>query len=820
MYYQAVHTRCKNGIKDFESLKTIDSDGYKVFDYSRDILSKGIVDTAVLSKVIAEETPHDRERIPDDAYIYLRPDEGGKILVSFFQNYQTSRSFHVHQALIGQFDDIYPAELFNNDALWKAKKLGEEYYLTAVPSGMPVIENIDNIVEAFPEDELKSFIESGRLGLFGQVVSYIIEQYSLADKDRKYVVIKAASERDIELWIAAIEMAFSPRMASGLSFATRMNKIQNSNRYMVNSAGVMQSRMDIQNPDLSLRCFAMIAGIVEADRDYNMIRPMANLPYVLLDDKARSFSAGKEVARPYFNLVTSYTDSHKYFCREFLQMVNINTPSKDIYELYNIYISMQEQVISADNYLKLLDRLFKYRLSFTNALNEIYKKAKIIANDSLEKDFFAAFGIIRYITKIAPIVGDTSPYDEFPGEISKKFINELFFSQDFAKTEKIWSLIKDSSFYDYVSLQINNALSSEEYILKYSGSSPEKEAFIYSIYNDTNNKDNELIKKILKICLTNCLKTANTAVAQNLVDISMRKSDKTSSEFWSAFIPDCDDKLLEFLFANTSLLKQLGVVNSADNVISFSEKLAELKKYNTVSTIFSIFVGSAAPSSVVERFINSLSRLSYHDMINIKSILLTADRKCSSLDSELKGIAASIQNVKPPKLCCSNSAHIMAYHVLSSRSAEIAKYIKPYRDQGFPSADNQKYITSLVSAILRNNYSESDFKLISEMIVSAPWNYYFSFISALLPIASKKPRQLEIAINAAERSTPEIRNVCYSSLINALGNSGMSEKALERLGDIFSNVSDKTYYVSALSTLIEQKEKKRKNIFGIFKKKN
>ena len=41
---------------------------------------------------------------------------------------------------------------------------------------------------------------------------------------------------------------------------------------------------------------------------------------------------------------------------------------------------------------------------------------------SLEKDFFAAFGIIRYITKIAPIVGDTSPYDEFSGEISKKFV--------------------------------------------------------------------------------------------------------------------------------------------------------------------------------------------------------------------------------------------------------------------------------------------------------------------------------------------------------------------------------------------------------------
>lgn len=48
-------------------------------------------------------------------------------------------------------------------------------------------------------------------------IAFIISQYSLPPEERKFLVIKDENSKLIEFWVAAIESAFSPRMAAGLS---------------------------------------------------------------------------------------------------------------------------------------------------------------------------------------------------------------------------------------------------------------------------------------------------------------------------------------------------------------------------------------------------------------------------------------------------------------------------------------------------------------------------------------------------------------------------------------------------------------------------
>ena len=84
-------------------------------------------------------------------------------------------------------------------------------------------------------------------------MAFLLSQYSLPTENRKYLVIQDEDAAKIELWIAAIQSAFSPRMASGLPFATRLDKFTNTNKYTVNLNGHYQAQMNLQDPNQRLR---------------------------------------------------------------------------------------------------------------------------------------------------------------------------------------------------------------------------------------------------------------------------------------------------------------------------------------------------------------------------------------------------------------------------------------------------------------------------------------------------------------------------------------------------------------------------------------
>ncbi len=121
--------------------------------------------------------------------------------------------------------------------------------------------NLSDTTGYIGNEDISAFVADGRCDLLKKAVAFIVSQYSLPPEKRKFLVIRDEDSRKIELWIAAIESAFSPRMASGLPFATRRDNFVNSNKYTVNLNGQYQTQINLQNPNQKLRYRAMIVGV-------------------------------------------------------------------------------------------------------------------------------------------------------------------------------------------------------------------------------------------------------------------------------------------------------------------------------------------------------------------------------------------------------------------------------------------------------------------------------------------------------------------------------------------------------------------------------
>lgn len=148
-------------------------------------------------------------------------------------------------------------------------------------------------------DDIAAFVAEGRREALIGAIAFIVTQYSLPPEERKFLVIRDENSKLIELWIAAIESAFSPRMAAGLSFATRLDKFANANKYTVNLSGQYQTQINLQSPNQKLRFRAMIVGVDERDRtNAAAAKALANSPYVVLDGKTKTLSVNVDTSNP------------------------------------------------------------------------------------------------------------------------------------------------------------------------------------------------------------------------------------------------------------------------------------------------------------------------------------------------------------------------------------------------------------------------------------------------------------------------------------------------------------------------------------------
>ena len=243
MYSELIYTRCGEGIDILRGRSPIKNSGFKVFSCSDMVTEEGVADLPLLYATAQSKETYTDPSFMDDAYLFVVPDLGEKFLLNFhpipFDKNATGDYSHrpgnfINQIFIGGFEDIYPYETFGNEAVWDAQKRGEAYYYENSPTSLALRDDLTDSVGKICLDDIKAFVADGRREVLMSAIAFVVSQYSLPPEERKFLAIRDENSRRIELWVAAIESAFSPRMASGLSFATRLDKFVNANKYTVN----------------------------------------------------------------------------------------------------------------------------------------------------------------------------------------------------------------------------------------------------------------------------------------------------------------------------------------------------------------------------------------------------------------------------------------------------------------------------------------------------------------------------------------------------------------------------------------------------------
>ncbi|MCL2498265.1 MAG: hypothetical protein FWF06_06620 [Symbiobacteriaceae bacterium] len=247
----------------------------------------------------------------------------------------------LNHAYIGNFTQQYLWELMHLPELWYAQQEDEGYYYREPPTPLPVLTSLpapSAATSAITLKEIAHFIAAGRQEGLAQAVAFLLEQYQLPPSQRRYLIISEVNSREMELWLAAIQMAFSPRMAAALSFATRLDRFTGSNRYTVNRSGSYMPQINLQDPEQTLRYRAMILGLDARDHiNLRELRPGSAAPYVVLDGKKGKAYFTQDISHPYFTLITTFSPTHLSFGRDFLQDTTLTQPNYQIFQLYEVY---------------------------------------------------------------------------------------------------------------------------------------------------------------------------------------------------------------------------------------------------------------------------------------------------------------------------------------------------------------------------------------------------------------------------------------------------------------------------------------------------
>jgi hypothetical protein len=455
---ELIYTRCKQGIDILKKGQQILVDGYKVYSCTPAIMDDGAFDLALLENAAKTKQSYTDPGFMEDAFLYYTPDVGNNFLIDFYPvpfdanaegDYSRRPGNFVNHLFAGDFSRFYPYELFHDKTVWTAKEKGEAYYYENIPApeGLASREiNNPNGQYDFKND-IGKFIQDGRQDALKKAVAFLIDQYNVEPEKRKYLVIKDENSRNVELWIAAIECAFSPKIAASISFATRMDKFANVNRYTVKN-NLFQMQINLQDPNQKQRFRAMIVGVDERDKTNTAAaRPLANSPFVLLDGKLKQAAFAADISNPYFDFITHFDDAHRVFCRQFLQSSHIVNPNIDMYDLYSIYSSLiQSSLPNTKTLMSILEKMSRYQLTVSVILKQLYVKVRDTVSEIMQEDLSSALRIISWLQETSKIVGADADAEKLSNMVCKKFADSLFQNGDSANKRNNWIIIKGTDF--------------------------------------------------------------------------------------------------------------------------------------------------------------------------------------------------------------------------------------------------------------------------------------------------------------------------------------------------------------------------------------
>ena len=755
MFSELIYTRCRQGIDILKGGRTIASDGFKVYSCSDNIINDDIVDLPFLFNVAQGKQTYTDPSFMDDAYLFISPDKGKSMMVNFhpipFDRTATGDYSHrpgnfINQVYVGDFHEFYPYELFGSSFAWDAKERGEAFYYNTPPTALPVKSNIDDVAGSVLQDDIAVFVSDGRKDAVAAAVAFLLTQYSLPTESRKYLVIQDEDAAKIELWIAAIQSAFSPRMASGLPFATRLDKFTNTNKYTVNLNGQYQAQMNLQDPNQRLRFRAMIVGVDERDRvNTAAVRQLANSPYAVLNGKDKTFIGEANTTHPYYKVITSHNEQHIRFCREFLQMLDLSEPHEDVMKLYEAYTVLDaiSERTAAGTIASSLSVLSRYDLKSNNYLKTLYETIKGGLQGYLQENLASSFAIMNWLRKTASVVGDTEATLSFNRIVNKAFAESVFSSPQSRETSEFWSSIRTSAFFDTVATTLTNTDILSYYDEKMSKFTCDSWVSFLSIYLVCAQKarkysENEL-GAIVGRGLYSCYRNKNTNNALQICDL-VEKNGRGTIKPLLLKVAESDDPSYTSFCMYLLLQAAPELVSSDIKAVQFCKELQAQGQGQVCAAVLQHRAKKLINAAEQEHFINTIVKERAFAELDLSSVFKVLDNNISLSNKGNAKVAALLQDCKPVKAICVNSAHICAAAVFEDkkRKTMIDKALREYTAQGFPSVEDGAFVSKLIDKILSSGLEGNELTYVIALFADS--NYYLSeLIGGIL--ATTTPKQ-------------------------------------------------------------------------------
>ena len=833
MFNELIYTRCREGISILRGGQPETKDGLKAYSCSPELLTGDVVDIPFLDTVSQERQPAREPMFMDDAYLYFTPDKGENFLINCHPlpydakaegNYVKRPNAFINHALIGDFSGFYPFELFGDNNVWYAKLKGEAYYYATPPTPLAK-RNIVDPPSQYTFDDIAGFIADGRKEALAKAVSFVIDQYSQEPERRKYLVIKDVSSTNIEMWIAAIQAAFSPRIAAGISFATRMENFLNINKYRVNQAGEYQLRMNLQDPSQKTRIRAMIIGVDEREgASFRAAPPQANAPYVVLDGKVKQAMFEANITSPYFQLIARFDGNHQRFCREFLQTFDVKNPDSNIFTIYNIFSAFDRQSLpDARSMAGILAKLGAYKAFNTAKFHDMYKKVFGSLSNYLQEDIVASFEIVKWLESSARVIEDATAKQRLTDVVCRSFIDLLFPQANAAGAEAFWGQIRRSEFARDVAhavCDINTIMQHKADIHYFK---PQSAVSLLKIFIDASGilgrVDSRSLESVTALCLgvsyhnkdmqsvgtmiSLLSKTQGINVQEMIFNIAKYSNDVNFTEFLVGYMIDSDKSIVASDSAMVAFCNTL-VANSMEHLTP----VIVAKRLDAINDV-----------GGYEQFINTIRGLSFITEDEIAALFESIDKRVVNIGNR-QSLAAVIQKHRPEGARCINSAHILALDVLTGKInvKSLSHSFHMYYEQGVPAWDDLEYVNAFVNALVRAKLGAEEAKYFLGIVEDAPACYYHAYAQVICENAAKLQEKWNMLIASASESS---RNEIFDALVDILLETKPTLKSLSALESLiigahiryFRQISDTVWDIAEK----RKAESKSGGLFGFFR---
>jgi len=445
-------------------LKTGDriaSNGFKVYACDPSIFQERKQDLSLIDYAVSAKQSFTPPDFMEDAYLYFELTSGESIIVNFhpFANENDGESNDVYgkyisQAYVGDFSKIYPSSFFgepkeqkDGSAIWNGKRKGLSHYYTTPPIALER-KSLNISAHKYSFGEIKKFISKKSAETLIKIVSFLISEYEKEpSKGTKFLVIRDTSSENIEKWIAAIGYAFSPRIASSVTFATRMKNFESTNLYAVDKSGEIQARINLRDPNQQIRYRAMIVGVDERDiESSSSIKSSGKSSYILLDKGRLHLETDLDTTAPYYKSLTRFDEAHHKFCTDFLQEFDVAMPCTSILDLYDVYVKFNQlHSLSANELLVLLEKL-----RGLTPKEEIYRGFYFDIKNECPRfiidDIDSAFDVLNWLHTKANIVNDLSITGDFFSFIREYLISRLSDAPNEQRTISDFQRVVNSEF--------------------------------------------------------------------------------------------------------------------------------------------------------------------------------------------------------------------------------------------------------------------------------------------------------------------------------------------------------------------------------------